>query len=376
MPRDIHLFRSGRSDELLGDLGTVFASADLAVVNLECPLVEQPSPVPKTGKHLSASPNCLTAFQAAGIGVVNLANNHIMDHGLNGLQSTLDACSAFGLVTVGAGQTLEEAARPALFQLKDRRFGILSFAERENGIATPESSGANPIGAIEFARSARDIRDKTDAFVVLLHAGKEHYPYPSPNLQQLCRFMVEEGASAVICQHSHCPGAYETYRDGHIVYGQGNLVFAPHPDPRPALYEGYLVDLTFPAEGGCRFEVVPYIQPIDGLGVRRLDGKDEQAFREKLAAYSRSMSDDAFVRNSWQDLARDSRRLYASVLRGHNRVLRRLNRLFGFAVRNYSHEQLMTLENVLQCETHQELLLSAVTEYVADRTEHNHPTRG
>ena len=35
------------------------------------------------------------------------------------------------------------------------------------------------------------------------------------------RFIIEQGARMVICQHSHCAGCYEKYQNGHIIYGQG-----------------------------------------------------------------------------------------------------------------------------------------------------------
>ncbi|MFP3360883.1 CapA family protein, partial [Planococcus sp. SIMBA_143] len=55
--------------------------------------------------------------------------------------------------------------------------------------------------------------------------GKEHYRYPSPYLQKICRKFVEKGADIVICQHSHAVGCFEEYHNSTIIYGQGNFVF-------------------------------------------------------------------------------------------------------------------------------------------------------
>ena len=47
---------------------------------------------------------------------------------------------------------------------------------------------------------------------------------PSPRLKDTCHFLIEMGANAVVVQHPHSFGGYESYRGGHIVYGQGALV--------------------------------------------------------------------------------------------------------------------------------------------------------
>ena len=84
-----------------------------------------------------------------------------------------------------------------------------------------------------------------------MHGGNEGYPYPSPRLMDTCRFLVEQGANAVICQHSHCVGCYEEYRGGHIVYGQGNLIFDASIPP-PGWNEGVLVRLHISENGNSQ----------------------------------------------------------------------------------------------------------------------------
>jgi len=46
-----------------------------------------------------------------------------------------------------------------------------------------------------------------------------------PDLQKVCRKILEKGAVLVVCQHNHCIGTYEKYYDSTIVYGQGNFIF-------------------------------------------------------------------------------------------------------------------------------------------------------
>ena len=53
--RNAEYFCKGDAQHLFNDLLEEFAAADLAVANLECPLIEQQSPISKTGPVLDGS---------------------------------------------------------------------------------------------------------------------------------------------------------------------------------------------------------------------------------------------------------------------------------------------------------------------------------
>src|SRR6476659_8748609 len=82
--RDIPLFQEGNAAGLFHDLLEEFAAADLAVVNLESPLIEHPSPIVKTGPTIGAPSSCVKGLVNSHIRCVGMANNHILDHGAEG----------------------------------------------------------------------------------------------------------------------------------------------------------------------------------------------------------------------------------------------------------------------------------------------------
>src|ERR1039458_7494152 len=216
-------FINGDAACLLNDLLPEFQQADLTIANLECLLVEQQSPIEKTGPTFGEPGACINGIKQAGVDVLNLANNHILEHGAPGLENTLAICTQAGIQTVGAGPNLDAARRILIRDLGGLRVGLLAVAEHEFSIATQHSPGANPLDLIDFVRNVTSHRDKFDYLIVLLHGGDE-FLVPSPRIQNTCRFMVEIGANAVIVQHPHVLGGYEDYRGGHIVYGQGALL--------------------------------------------------------------------------------------------------------------------------------------------------------
>jgi poly-gamma-glutamate synthesis protein (capsule biosynthesis protein) len=100
--------------DVFHDLMDEFHAADLTVVNLECPLISKPTPVLKFAATLGARRESIRGLASAGIDVLNLANSHICDHGVAGIEDTLDAIGEAGLagVGVGAGRNIAEASAP------------------------------------------------------------------------------------------------------------------------------------------------------------------------------------------------------------------------------------------------------------------------
>ena len=365
-PGDVELFTAGDASTLFGDVVEEFDASDLVIVNLECPLVDKPSPIAKSGAHFGAPTACVKALAEAGIDVVSLANNHILDHGEAGLQSTLSVCQEAGLQTVGAGENLSAARSMLVVERQGIRIGIISCAEHEFSIASKNSPGANPIDSIEYTRILRREAGNFDHLVVLLHAGKEHTPYPSPKLQNLARYMVEMGASAVVCQHSHYAGVYEHYQDGFISYGQGNLLFNPHPDRRPWLYDGYLVALELPKGSLPVVELIPHVQKGAEPGIRKLGKEDSDECKAKLAEMSEGIANPDFVEKKWLELCRKNKRLYLSILRGQGRIMRNLNKRLGFNTLFYSELESLVLYNALHCESKHEELTTILSDMIAE----------
>src|SRR6185503_10439903 len=145
-------FEAGDARRLLNDLLPEFKAADLAIANLECPLIEQSAPIQKTGPTFGASRSCIRAIKNAGISLLGLANNHIMDHGPSGLRNTIEVCAAHDIAIVGAGENLEKAREIVVTTIGNVRVGVLAMAEHEFSIATKDSPGASPLDLVDFVR--------------------------------------------------------------------------------------------------------------------------------------------------------------------------------------------------------------------------------
>ncbi len=333
--------------------------ADLAIANLECPLCDLPNPQGKTGPSLRAPEACAARIRAAGFGMVSLANNHIRDHGDEGVRSTLRACAESGLETVGAGTSIGEAQRLKVLVLGGLRVAFMGLCESEFSTAGPLRAGANPIDPLRLARQLVSGRSDWDALVVLLHSGREHYPYPTPRQQGLCRALVDLGASVVVCQHSHCVGCIERVGNRLIVYGQGNLLFDSPGRVPDSWFEGFGLQLSLGPDGVTGFRVVPYRQSVIDGTVHELSGGKREQMLLGIERRSNEILDDRFVEEAWRAHVGEVAEMYLLWLAGSgwfDRLRLKLSHLAGRRYRPLTSAATRRLANLLRCETHREIL--------------------
>ncbi|HJV90102.1 MAG TPA: CapA family protein [Holophagaceae bacterium] len=348
----------GRTDEVFGDVLPLIAGADYAVGNLECPLGRSLTPMRKSGPNLLADPACATALARAGFKALGIANNHIMDFGPEGLASSLEACKAAGLPTFGGGATLEEARPLHVVELKGLKVAFLAIAEDEACLASPGKAGANPLDPIPVVRTLREAAGTYDRLVVMLHGGNEFFPFPSPWLRDYCRFLVELGADVVTCQHTHCVGAMETYRDATILYGQGNFLFkyASHGSQGA---EGLGLMIHFPDAGPAEVELHPLGRNPDGPGIRRQAPGQAETLLSGLRARSEVLADPARYRKAWEAYCQERRPAYFSKMLPFGRWFHRFNRR-DWMFRFFSDSALIGLDNAIRCESHRAALRTGI----------------
>lgn len=93
-------------------LRALIKSTNFSFVNFESPVVEDGySPIPKCGPNLRCTPNAAKAVRDAGFTGVAMANNHIFDYGVEGLNKSVECCREQGLDIVGVGNNFRDAEK-------------------------------------------------------------------------------------------------------------------------------------------------------------------------------------------------------------------------------------------------------------------------
>lgn len=357
---DISLFTEGKVDELVGqDLLTILRNASYRIFNLEVPLTDTCQPIQKYGPHLVAPTAVTKGLQLMGVDLLTLANNHIMDQGILGLTSTIQELKNANISYVGVGQNQTEAQKAFFFYTNNKRYGVYACAEHEFSIVDNKQPGANPFDPLESLDHVKKMKTQCDYVIVLYHGGKEYYRYPSPNLQKVCRKLVEKGADLVVCQHSHCIGCKEEYLNGTIVYGQGNFLF--NKKSNEFWNTGIIVSINDIGE----ITYIPFTKQEHGI--RLAQEREASEIIEAFEKRSKEIKEPNFIDEKYKSFADEEIPGYLLFFLGmHKNVIYRIvNKLSGqrlkrFVISRILNNRGMGIKLFIQCEAHRELLLKGL----------------
>lgn len=354
-------FEKGDIKALFGEeLLKILSDAECRVFNLEVPLADIKTPIKKWGPNLIAPVRTLETYNKIRADVLGLANNHILDQGKKGLISTLSVLKKNGIRTVGAGRNLEEAAKPLIFCLGKIKIGILAFCEHEFSVAGRKSCGANAYNPCYSFGQVEQLSRKTDYTIVLYHGGKEHYRYPSPDLQTVCRSFADKGANLIVCQHSHCVGCEERYRGSVIVYGQGNFLF----DYSSSMF--WSTGLIVMVDRNLEVSYVPIVKKDNA--VRLAEPECAEQILADFMSRSRKIQEPFFVKEKYAEFADVMLKDYLRFLSGKNNsiLFRVFHKMTGRKLEDkyfdmiYKNNYYLALKNFIECEAHRELLLQGL----------------
>lgn len=360
--RNMGLFQNGDAEELVGaKLLDAIESSDFRIFNMEVPLTNKITPISKCGPNLVAPVNTINGYKSLKADLVTLANNHILDQGYQGLSSTVQTLNESGIAWTGVGKNLQDAAKPYVFTMGYMQVGVYACAEHEFSIATDFSAGANPYDPLESFDEVQRLKATCEYVIVLYHGGKEHYRYPSPMLQKVCRKFIDKGADLVVCQHSHCVGCEEQYQNGTIVYGQGNFIFDHQTN------EYWQTGLLIQAEIGKRINYIPIRRKNEC--VRLAEADDADKIIDEFYSRSQEIMQEGFVRQRYELFSLDKLDYYLQQLSGSvgsNVVMRGISKITNQKWRSflmktiYGATKKRNVLNCIQCEAHSELIQTAL----------------
>lgn len=308
---------------ILGD------AADISIANLEIPLTNQGTAHPTKSIVFRCSPDNVGGLYYAGIDVVSLANNHILDYMEPGMIQTQNILSAAGIQYSGAGMNSYEAYLPAIKSVKGQSIAFLSSSDRTgqyNNYQPYLQAGENKSGFAYMTpyylkHQIQSVENLVDLTIVEMHAGSEYSYSPGSNYDSyeppkdfesmrtnpasevgfeidplfgleeedyshrldrpqmwdraIRHFAIDEGADAVIVHHPHIIQGVEIYEGKLIAHSLGNFIFDLN---YPETYPSFILNTQSDETGIFAANLVPvylddYItQPATGeLGNYILD---------------------------------------------------------------------------------------------------------
>jgi poly-gamma-glutamate synthesis protein (capsule biosynthesis protein) len=215
-----HLFSDG--------IDSVFHAAQLVVGNLECPATKIEAPVFKRF-IFRGEPEWLNTLKDHGITHLNLANNHSIDQGRQGLLDTKQNIIEAGMVPIGAGENMDEAAQPVLLAEHPRKVWLVTSLRLalENYAYLPDKPCVSQEPMDSLLERVNRLRkaDSTAIIIVSLHWGGEHTLQPVPSQRIEAHQLILAGADVLVCHHTHTFQTVEDFHGKKIYYSVGNFIF-------------------------------------------------------------------------------------------------------------------------------------------------------
>ena len=208
----------------------ILQQADLCVGNLEGPITSVGEPYPAKEFVLKMPPGCQEGLREANIRCVNLANNHILDYGYEGLKATFTALDSSNIKYFGAGKDRQSATSEASFEIDGQSFGFLGFSATfpEEFWATDSTPGTAFPWKEDIERVIPECSGKYDNLIVSFHWSAELREVPKDYQVELAHKCIDLGADMIIGHHPHVAQGIEIYKKKPIFYSLGNYAFASY----------------------------------------------------------------------------------------------------------------------------------------------------
>ncbi|MBJ6745991.1 CapA family protein [Streptococcus sp. 121] len=206
--------------------------ADLAIGDFEGTINPD---YPLSGYPLfNAPPQVVEAIKDAGYDAMDLAHNHILDSGLEGVATTAQAFKDAGITPIGVYPDQARDQAPLLIkEVNGIKIALLAYAYGFNGLEaglSPEEYEAvlSDLDQEKMEAEIKRAEKEADLTIVMPQMGEEYRLEPTEEQVELYRKMVDWGADLVFGGHPHVPEPTEMIeKDGEnkfIIYSMGNFI--------------------------------------------------------------------------------------------------------------------------------------------------------
>lgn len=214
----------------------ITSNADLSFINQEIMLTGKISGYPR----MEAPAEVADALIGAGFNIINLASNHTLDKGEDGLEACISNVKQRDFDAVlGVYETEEQSQKPILVEKDGIIFGFLSFTYDMNGYTLSEGNEwkVDLINEAKMKKDLNNIRPLCDYLIVSMHWGVEYQSTPSDYQKKLASLLCNNGADLIIGTHPHVLQPLETIlsSDGShqtiCAWSLGNFISNQHKLP-------------------------------------------------------------------------------------------------------------------------------------------------
>ena len=193
------------------------------------------------------------AFLDAGFNLVSLANNHTLDKGQKGLDSSLqywDEKEKEGIMTAGSYTSFEDRDQDVIMEVNGIKYTLLAYTTTTNGLNRPKGKEyyLNVYDPDQVKADIERLRDKVDLLLVSMHWGEEYHTEPTQGQEEIAAYLASLGVDIIIGTHPHVIEPIEFIGNTMVIYSLGNFIASQNSgqtkDGRVARHTGLMVSVT------------------------------------------------------------------------------------------------------------------------------------
>ena len=220
-------FLAGELQIALGHLNTTLANADIAFANLEGVLSHRSKHKDSVESRVFRGPPEFAQWlRKVGFTHVNIANNHLLQHGVEAATDTIEALISAGITPIGLrSKTPEWHCQPVFLDIDSTRVGILGYSSVTERYEPSQNIYADMQAWSTIENDIKQLQQHTDIVIVSLHAGDEGLLIPEPSLIATCEKFTNAGVHVLLGHHSHTFQGAQAGTDSLAIYSLGNFIF-------------------------------------------------------------------------------------------------------------------------------------------------------
>ena len=269
--------------ETLFALAPVLKQADITFGQLESVITDKYSYMDSSGWGPGpADPKNIKALTAGGFNLISFASNNGLDWGPEAFLDTIRRLEEAGIRVIGAGKDIDEARKPAIFEVKGARIGFLAYnticfkgyearvnkpgcvpmrAWTAYHQTEPEQPGT-PCEVVTWAYAddlealltdIKNLRPQVDILAISIHWGIHMIPKTIAMYQaQIAHAAIDAGVDIIFGHHPHILKGIEVYKGKVIFYSLNMFGFDWPPGVTTEMFEDvckrydYTIDPEYP----------------------------------------------------------------------------------------------------------------------------------
>ena len=248
-----------------GNLLSYFEKGDLNITNMETVIDVKSRQFNKNALKFFNKPHVLNSLKHIDTNLVCLANNHIMDNGVNGLKNTIKYLRKYKIDHVGAEFSTSKIYKPFLFKKNKQKIAVINTSEGEEANEKYNNHiGSSDIESYRIIDQIRNFKSKGFLTILIAHAGVEYLPSPAPYIKEIYQNFVEEGADLVAGHHPHVPQGFEIYKNVPIFYSLGNFTMWKK-NLRKNCYHSFFLNIEISENKFSKINLIPFRINKNGL---------------------------------------------------------------------------------------------------------------